>query len=45
VYTDNAPALALYHKMGFVERGLIPGFFKHHNRYYDQLTLSLEVKC
>lgn len=43
VYTDNQMGLALYKKMGFQEIGVIPNFFKHDHRYYDNLTMSLTV--
>jgi RimJ/RimL family protein N-acetyltransferase len=44
VYSQNELALGLYRKMGFVENGVTPGFFKHKNRYYDNLTMSMSVK-
>jgi len=30
--------------MGFVENGIIKGFFKQDNKYLDNLTMSLVVK-
>ncbi len=44
VYTENQMAIALYKKMGFEENGVIKNFFNHHNRYYDNLTMSQSVK-
>lgn len=44
VYTKNIGGLKLYKKMGFVERGVIPQFFKHDDVYFDVLTMSLSVK-
>ena len=44
VYAQNHAAVSLYHKMGFVNHGIIPGFFKHQNQYYDNLTMSMRVK-
>ncbi|NBG67151.1 GNAT family N-acetyltransferase [Acidiluteibacter ferrifornacis] len=44
VYAQNHVAISLYHKMGFVDHGIIPGFFKHQNQYYDNLTMSMRVK-
>jgi RimJ/RimL family protein N-acetyltransferase len=43
VYTENAAGLALYRKCGFVENGVIQGFFRHGGNYFDQLTMSLAV--
>lgn len=44
VYTENTAGLTLYKKMGFSENGIIKNFFKHENKYYDNLTMSLNVK-
>ena len=44
VYTENAAGLKLYKKMGFSENGIIKNFFKHENKYFDNLTMSLSVK-
>lgn len=43
VYTANIPAITLYKKMGFVENGVVKGFFKHNKTYFDRLTMSLLV--
>lgn len=44
VYTENIAGLALYKKLGFSENGIIKNFFKHENKYFDNLTMSLSVK-
>ncbi len=44
VYTENELGLGLYKKMGFVENGIIKDYFKHNNRYFDNLTMTLKVK-
>ena len=44
VYTDNELGIGLYKKMGFIENGIIKGFFKQNNQYLDNLTMSLNVK-
>nr|WP_284040297.1 GNAT family protein [Sphingobacterium sp. lm-10] len=44
LYSENELALALYRKMGFVDAGLIKGFFKKDGRYSDCLTMTLMVK-
>lgn len=44
VYTDNVLGMSLYKKLGFVDNGVVKNFFKTEGRYYDNLTMSLEVK-
>lgn len=44
VYNENRLGLGLYKKMGFQENGIIKNFFKHENRYYDNITMSLSLK-
>jgi len=44
VYTENELALNLYRKMGFEENGIIKNFFKHNGKYFDNLTMVLNVK-
>ena len=44
VYTENELGLNLYRKMGFQENGIIPNFFKKYNRYFDNLTMIMDVK-
>lgn len=44
VYTANEPGLNLYRKMGFEENGIIKGFFKKDNVYFDNLTMTINVK-
>lgn len=44
VYAENEAGLALYRKMGFVEHGRIPNFFKQNGRYHDEISMYLSVK-
>jgi len=44
VYADNQAGLALYRKMGFVEHGRIPDFFKQNGRYHDEISMHLRLK-
>lgn len=44
VYTENTLGLNLYKKMGFIENGIVKNFFKHNNKYFDNLTMSKCVK-
>lgn len=44
VYAENQAGLALYRKMGFVEHGRIPDFFKQNGRYHDEISMHLFVK-
>lgn len=44
VYTENKLGLALYRNMGFVESGVIKNFFKHGDKYFDNLTMIMSVK-
>ena len=44
VYTQNELALKVYRRVGFEENGVIKGFFKQNNTYFDNLTMSLKVK-
>ena len=44
VYTENKLGLGIYHKMGFIESGVVHNFFKHNDRYFDNLTMIMEVK-
>ncbi|MGO4820541.1 MULTISPECIES: GNAT family N-acetyltransferase [unclassified Flavobacterium] len=43
VYNENNLALGLYKKMGFEESGTIKNFFKHGERYFDNVTMTLKV--
>ncbi len=44
VYAENELGLGLYRKMGFIESGVIKNFFKHNDRYFDNLTMVMKVK-
>ncbi|WP_281239935.1 GNAT family N-acetyltransferase [Flavobacterium praedii] len=44
VYTENELGLNLYRKMGFEESGIIKNFFKQDGRYFDNLTMTMNVK-
>lgn len=44
VYAENLAGLTLYRKMGFVEHGRIPGFFKQNGRYHDEISMHLRLK-
>jgi RimJ/RimL family protein N-acetyltransferase len=41
VRDDNAPALALYEKAGFIRIGVYPRFFKINGAYYDEVLMNL----
>jgi len=41
VRVDNLAAQRLYKKMGFVEIGCYPKFFKVENEYYDSILMNL----
>jgi RimJ/RimL family protein N-acetyltransferase len=44
VYTENKLGLGLYRKMGFEENGIMKNFFKQDGKYYDNLTMTMNVK-
>lgn len=44
VYTDNELGLGLYQKMGFEENGIMKNFFKQDGKYFDNLTMTMNVK-
>jgi RimJ/RimL family protein N-acetyltransferase len=44
VYTDNELGLGLYRKFGFVENGIMKNFFKQDGKYFDNLTMTMNVK-
>ena len=44
VYTENELALNVYRKMGFEDNGIIKNFFKKGNLYFDNLTMTMNVK-
>lgn len=44
VYTENVLGLNLYRKMGFENNGIIKKFFKHDDKYFDNLTMTLNLK-
>jgi RimJ/RimL family protein N-acetyltransferase len=44
VYADNQAGLALYRKMGFVEHGRVPNFFKQNGRYHDEISMHVILK-
>ena len=41
VRADNLAALGLYRKMGFVEIGRYPRYFKIDDEYYDEILMNL----
>jgi RimJ/RimL family protein N-acetyltransferase len=43
VYRDNQLGRNLYDKMGFIQNGIIKGFFKQDGQYFDNLTMSMKV--
>jgi len=44
VYTENELGLNLYRKMGFEENGIMKNYFKQDNKYFHNLTMSMNVK-
>ena len=44
VYADNELGLGLYRKMGFEENGIMKNFFKQDGKYFDNLTMTMNVK-
>jgi RimJ/RimL family protein N-acetyltransferase len=42
-FAENAPAIALYSKLGFVEVGKLPGVVKHADVYLDQVEMCLRL--
>lgn len=44
VYTDNKLGLGSYRKMGFEENGIIKNFFKRDGKYFDNSTMTMNVK-
>ncbi len=44
VYTQNVLGLNIYKKMGFQDNGIIKNYFKHGEQYFDNLTMTLDVK-
>lgn len=44
VYANNELGLGVYKKMGFIENGVIQGFFKQNDQYFDNITMSICVK-
>ena len=44
VYSENELGIGLYHKMGFIESGVVKNFFKHNDGYFDNLTMVMKVK-
>ena len=44
VYTENIAGITLYKKLGFSENSIIQNFFKHDDKYFHNLTMSLIVK-
>ena len=44
VYTDNELGLCLYRKIGFVENGIMKNFFKQDGKYFDNLTMTMNLK-
>lgn len=44
VYAENEAGLTLYRKMGFIQSGRIPNFFKQNGRYHDEILMHLPLK-
>lgn len=44
VFSENAPAVALYKKLGFLEIGRIPGAVKFHGEYQDRTEMYLMLQ-
>ena len=44
VYTENKLGVNVYRKMGFVDNGIMKNFFKQDDRYFDNLTMTMNVK-
>jgi ribosomal protein S18 acetylase RimI-like enzyme len=45
VVSDNEPARRLYARLGFAEYGLEKNSLKHHERYYDEILMALDLKA
>ncbi len=43
VRRENENAIKLYKKLGFVENGVFPKFFKVGDKYYDEILMDLEL--
>lgn len=44
VRASNTPAIALYHKMGFVEEGCLKRHVKSGDQYFDDIVMALHIK-
>lgn len=44
VKADNIAAISLYKKMGFIEIGRYPNFFKIQGQYWDEILMNLYLK-
>ncbi len=44
VTTDNAPARALYQRLGFVEYGIERRSLKHAGRYWDDVLMAKDLR-
>ena len=42
-FAENAPAIALYTKLGFVEAGRLPGVVKYHGEFQDRVEMCLLI--
>ena len=43
VYADNAPAIALYEKVGFIREGIVRNAVRIDGRYRDAIAMALLV--
>jgi ribosomal protein S18 acetylase RimI-like enzyme len=44
VVSDNEPARRLYTSLGFLEYGVERKALKHHDRYYDEVLMAMDLR-